>query len=213
MDRKVKETPNCSPAIDTVVFDIGNVILRYQPLKELEKQFSPEIAKQIFDTLFNSHEWEEFDRGAISEEELLALCIAQTPELKNELILSMRCYYDFLSPLPETCRCIAELKEKGYKLYILSNVSVKAFTNVFERYDIFSLFHGRMLSAEEKINKPAPAIFERLIEKFNINLNQTLFIDDMLKNIHTAERMGFQTIHLVEPENIREELQQLGIRL
>ena len=100
------------------------------------------------------------------------------------------------------------LKEKGYNLFFLSNFHDKAFQIVAEEYKFFRLFDGGVVSYREKIIKPNLEIYRRLLDRYNLNPEECIFIDDVNENVIAGEQVGIKGIHLKDVSILREELEK-----
>ena len=98
---------------------------------------------------------------------------------------------------------LLELKRKRYLCYVLSNWSAETFIGMKEEYPFLKQFKGMVISGEEKLCKPDSAIYKLAISRFNLDPQQTVFVDDKYENILTAKKLGFQTIHLKNPDKIK----------
>ena len=103
--------------------------------------------------------------------------------------------------------------KKHYPLYGLSNWSEEKFNVTRPKYDFFELFDGIVMSGVEKEIKPEPRLFEILIERYRLTPEETVFTDDSLPNIKTAEKLGFQAIHFETPEKLEQSLKEKGVVL
>ena len=103
------------------------------------------------------------------------------------------------------------LKNKGYRLFGLTNWSAETFPIAYNRYTVFREFEDIVVSGEVKLIKPDPAIFQLALDRFGINPEETLFIDDNIKNVETAISLGFQTLHLKEALQLENQLLELNI--
>ena len=101
---------------------------------------------------------------------------------------------------------LQNLKEKKISCYVLSNWSAETFEGMTDDYPFLKKFDGIILSGQEKISKPLEGIFLIAIDRYKLIPNETIFIDDNLENIQTAIRLGFKTIHLVDPYQIKSEI-------
>ena len=99
-----------------------------------------------------------------------------------------------------------ELKTRDYLCYVLSNWSAETFKGMEEDYPFLQSFDGMIISGEVKLVKPDKLIFELAISRFNLEPEETIFIDDNLDNIQTAKSLNFKTIHLINPNRIKEEI-------
>jgi putative hydrolase of the HAD superfamily len=115
-----------------------------------------------------------------------------------------------LVPIPETVEIIRELKARGHALYALSNIGEIPMQHLEESYPFLNLFDGKVISARVKLVKPEAAIFRHLIDQFNLDPQQTVFIDDFHENIESAAHFGIHTIHFTSPAQCRKALIKLG---
>jgi len=104
-----------------------------------------------------------------------------------------------------------EIKSLGYPCYVLSNWSDETYQGMEEEYSFLKDFDGKIISGREFLVKPDPKIYELAISRFNLNPNETLFIDDRADNIETSVKLGFQTIHLTNPSTIKSEIKKFLI--
>ncbi len=200
-------------AINTIVFDFGGVLIDWNPRHLFKKIFTDENEMEQFLKTVCTDDWNaEQDRGRTLQEGTDLLI--QSHPAKAELI---RLYYDrwpemLNGTIQGTVDILVQLKER-YKVYGLTNWSAETFPIALERYDFFKLLDGIVVSGTEKIIKPGREIFDLLIERFNIIPEQSVFIDDNLKNIDAAKALNFKTVHFKNPEQLREELLGFGILL
>ena len=107
---------------------------------------------------------------------------------------------------------LRKLKESGkYKLLALTNWNACLFEIALVRYDFLHWFDGRVVSGEEKTRKPFPEFYKILLERYNVNPREALFIDDNLRNVKAAALLGMTSIHFRNPEQLREALIKAGI--
>jgi 2-haloacid dehalogenase len=112
----------------------------------------------------------------------------------------------FQGPIEGSVRILKELKDKGYKLYALTNWSAELFQLSLEDFEFLHWFDGRVVSGEEKINKPDLSIYKILLDRYKINPGSALFIDDKKENVRAAGELGIEGIQFESPEQLREEL-------
>ncbi len=194
--------------IKNVIFDLGNVLLNFQP-KELLK--SKGLNKQdldfVYKEIFLSDEWVELDRGTISRKEAFNSITARNPE-NVELLLQFTNFEEILTPIEDNVGIVAELKNRGYNTYYLTNYHRDAFEYAFSNFDFFNNFDGGIVSADVKLIKPDPMIYKTISEKYQLKPEESLFIDDTKKNVEAAAELGFNTIHLVEKEQLKKLLDE-----
>jgi putative hydrolase of the HAD superfamily len=176
--------------IRNIVFDMGNVLLSYEPEKYVDKIIKdPAGADAVLRELFGGPEWPMLDAGTITEEETVRRVQSRIPRYAALVPRAMERWDDMLTPLPGMPEIVAELKAKGYPLYVLSNMSLR-FSRIFQQREIFRYFDGYVFSAIEKIVKPDPAIYRLLLNRFHLNADECLFFDDLPQNVEGAERVG-----------------------
>lgn len=198
--------------IKNLVFDIGNVLISFQPEVYLDSfDFYPALRKHIFQTVFKSRYWEELDRGTITEEEALKCFCREAPEVEMHIKRVLEGWKDILRPIPGTIELLTELKNKGYKLFVLSNYHKAAFERTFSENDFFSLLDGKVISYEVKRVKPEREIYEHLLKVYGLKSGETLFIDDMEVNIRGAEQVGFHTILFQGADKLKADLKAINI--
>ena len=196
----------------TFLFDIGNVLVDWNP-RHLLKQLIPDSSDlDFFLTEVCPQSWnEEQDRGR-SWTDGLQEAINRHPDYR-ETILS---YYDrwletVAGPIQGSVDILRELRSLGYQTYALSNFSRETFELTNAVYPFLDEFDGRLVSGYEGVIKPDPAFFHLAIERFNLTPQDTLFIDDSRPNIDIADKLGFQTHHFEHSDGLRKQLLTLGV--
>lgn len=179
--------------LDAVVFDVGNVLLRWDPLSLLER-FVPEVPDLhplLHRVIFLSPYWTMMDRGSITQEEAITGMTAGHPELEPFIRRIMGCWAD-LSAIPEGVNALKACKAHDKKLYVLSNYPREGFRQALNTHDFFRLFDGQFVSSHHQLVKPDPVIYQRVAEVFSLTPERTLFIDDSPINIEAALHAGWQ---------------------
>lgn len=179
--------------IRNIVFDMGKVLLDYDPLAVCRKfTDKKEDVERIGRELFFAEEWILLDRGVITEAEALKRVQSRLPEerLKKLAEDSLAHWHEYnLRPMKGMEELIRSLKEKGYGIYLCSNASLRL--RVYEQEIPGSrYFDGTIVSAEERLLKPDPAIYRRLFEKYHLSPGECFFIDDRPENIEGARSCG-----------------------
>ena len=200
--------------IRNIVFDMGQVLIRWRPEEILEHfDLTGEEKTMLLQELFWSPEWTQQDRGILTEGEMIERVSARLPESLHaaveEVIKAWHVWH--LTPMPGMAELVRQLKAQGYGIYLLSNAST-ALRGYFPRIPGSECFDGLMVSAEEKLLKPQHEIYERLYERFDLVPEQCVFIDDSPANIEGAMLTGMQGIVFRgDTERLRRELRALGI--
>lgn len=200
--------------IRNIVFDMGQVLIRWRPEEMLERfDLSAEEKTMVLQELFRNPEWIQQDRGIITEGEMIEKVCARLPEsLHGTVEEVIKAWYIWhLTPMPGMAGLVRELKEQGYGIYLLSNAST-ALRGYFPRIPGSEYFDGLMVSAEEKLLKPQHEIYERLYERFDLVPGECVFIDDSAANIEGAMLTGMPGIVFRgDTDKLRRQLRALEI--
>ena len=201
------------PARDTVVFDLGGVLIAWDPRHLYRKLFAgDETAMEHFLANVCTHEWNRCQDAGRSFAEGARLLKAEHPE-KAELIDAYFSRFDEMMPGPiaGSVEILAELRDRGTPLYGLTNFSAETYPPAFERFEFLRWFDGILVSGEVGLIKPDPRIFELLIERFAIDPRRAVYIDDVETNVIAARPLGIHGIHFTTPAALRAELAELGL--
>lgn len=193
--------------IKSIVFDLGNVLLNFEPLNHVKSRINDdEKVKEVYEAIFLSEEWLMLDRGIITEREAIDSITERNEELAELIELVMDNWYDILTPIEESFKILGELKEKGYKILFLSNFHMIAAEKVVTKYEFKKHFHGGVFSYLENLLKPEKEIYLKLIEKYELVAEETIFIDDSKANIEMANKIGINGIVFKNPGQLRKDL-------
>lgn len=195
--------------IDNVIFDVGNVLLTYSPDKLLRDLLpdQPELYPALKDRVFHSPYWPMLDRGLMTSEEAIEPMSALRPDLKPAITRIMTGWIDLKDVIAEGVQTLEKCKAMGKRLYVLSNYNDKAFAYIRQKYDFWNLFDGFLISGEEGLIKPDPAIYKLLIDRFQLDPARSLFIDDSHVNIEGALYCGLQGVCFSREGKLREFFQ------
>ena len=197
--------------INTIIFDFGGVLIDWNPRYMYRHEFEESSAMEDFLKTICTDDWNlQQDKGRSLAEGTRIL-----QDKFPEHAVKIRLYYDqwekmVKGDIPQNVHLLKTLKEK-YKLYGLTNWSAETFPIVFKRYAFFQLFDGIVVSGEEKLIKPDKKIFEIMLERYHLEAENALFIDDNIHNIQAAKEMGFATIHVQEKTDLERELHAMGL--
>jgi putative hydrolase of the HAD superfamily len=198
--------------IKNIVFDLGNVLISFNPKEYLDSfGFENDVIEAVFKGIFKSKHWPKLDRGTVTEEEALEFFCSDSPEVAEHIRSVMKNWKDILLPIPETIEILQELKNKGYKIFALSNYHRAAFEKTSSENEFFKLFDGKVISYEVHSIKPEKEIYEYLLRTYNLKAEETLFIDDMAENIEGAKSVGINAHLFTGVEGLREYLRDLEI--
>ena len=191
--------------IKNAIFDLGGVVLG-RDFKRLGEVLGNTFAFISADESFPEY-WSEFDRGTYTREEvtrMLAEDYTLTLEDAHEQVQRL---LELLQPIPETIALIEELKARGIRCYVLSNMSKEFYAELL-KFPVFELFDGAVVSFEERINKPDRGIYEALLSRYNLVPSESIFADDKIANTNAASLLGLHTVTYNcngdGPERVRE---------
>jgi 2-haloacid dehalogenase len=201
-------------SINTIIFDLGNVLIDWNPKYVFDDTYfdSQEKRDYFFKHICTSDWNEQQDAGRSIVEATLEL-IEKYPDWEQPIRDFYGRWTEMLkSPIYESVEIFRKLKEsRRYKIYALTNWQAGLFDIALVRYDFLHWFDGRVVSGEEKTRKPFPEFYQRLLDRYQVDPQHALFIDDSMRNIKAAEAMGIQSIHFESPAKLGERLHELGI--
>lgn len=195
--------------IKNVIFDLGRVLIDWNPRGYLDKKINDETKiKILFKEVFGSQEWQDLDRGTISEEEAIKRFKDRCPTCHTEIDDMFEHIIELIPPLEKNIKTFEEVAAK-YDTFILSNFGHRTFELVFNKYPWFKLFKGKVVSSHVKMLKPEKEIYLELINKYDLIPEETIFIDDTFVNVEASEALGIRTIHYTGEKDLREMLKEL----
>lgn len=173
--------------IKNIIFDLGNVVLKLRWDIVLNRYSDNlEDQKLLDDVIFNSEEWQRLDAGTIEKYEAINIMKSKLPSKLHDACLGiMKDWKDGFVINTEILDFIDFLKSNGYKTYILSNAPLDL-PDYLSKHDLDKYFIGKVISAEEKMTKPNKEIYELLLNRFSLNPEECLFLDDKPENIQGA---------------------------
>ena len=200
--------------IKHVIFDLGGVLIDWDPRYLFKKVFDDESEMNFFLSEVCSPAWNIQQDAGRSWQEAIRERTELYPKFENEIRMYYERWTEMLGGVIEgSLQILNELqRKKGADIYALTNWSEETFGYAVERYDFLSSFHGIVVSGIVKKIKPDPDIYFHLANTFNIDLKSSLFIDDNEQNILTAKKLGMHVIHFSTPEQLKQELEQFKIR-
>ena len=198
---------------DVVIFDLGGVLLDWNPRHLYRKLFpGDEAGMENFLATVCTNEWNRGqDAGRLFAEGCRLL--KANHHDKADLIDAYHARFDEMiaGPIEGTVAILAELRARATPLYFLSNYSAETYPLALKRFDFLGWFAGGIVSGEAGIIKPDPQIYELLISRFRIAPHRAVFIDDVAANAEVARPFGIHPIHFKNPDALRAELVELGL--
>ncbi|MFM1857088.1 MAG: Alpha-D-glucose-phosphate phosphatase YihX [Bacteroidota bacterium] len=205
-----------STSIDTIVWDLGGVLVDWSPLYVYDDSYFADPADRDF---FFKHictsDWNEQQDAGYPLQKATDEKLAEFPQPKWEQ--PIRDFYGrwiemLKGPLPETVELFKTLKAKEqYRFYALTNWSNENFHIALQRFDFLHWFDGRLVSGQEGTRKPFPEFYQLLFTRYQINPARSIFIDDNLRNVKAGEQMGMNSIHFQSAAQLQASLQELGV--
>ena len=201
--------------IKTVIFDLGGVLIDWNPDYLYKTIFdSEEEMKWFYDNICTPDWNEEQDAGRDLNEGTENL-VEKFPEHEHNI----RAYYSrweemLNGPIHDTVEIFKELKSSGsYQLLALTNWSHQTFPIALERFDFLHWFDGKVVSGEEKTRKPFLDIYEMVINRYHVDPASAVYIDDNARNLVPARELGMAAIHFKNSAQLKLDLKELGVNL
>lgn len=195
--------------ITSVIFDLGCVLVRLRPEEYMEELGFSEEVKQFFrDRVLFRDEWQLLDEGVISQEEAVARWSAMKPEYSDNIERFIDGLERLAEPYPDTEKIIRSLKERGYRVYALTNYPREMYA-LHEKKSLpfLSLLDGCVVSGFERRFKPNEDFYELMLSRYHLNASECVFIDDREDNIHTAQALGIHSIPARDRDFAMKELE------
>ena len=203
-----------------LVFDFGAVLFRWQPELLLQAVF-PEraldipAARALAHTLFHHPDWQNFDRGVITEHELIARTSSRldlAPAAVADLLQGIEAH---LTPVPPTIALLEQLRQRqrdhaDLRLYYLSNMPIRFARLLERRHDLAGWFEGGVFSGDVHTAKPEPAIYRLLQQRYDLEPAQTVFIDDLPANVDVAQTLGWRGIRFESAAQLEADLSSVA---
>jgi len=190
-----------------VVFDLGGVLIDWDPRYLYRKLLADEAAVEEFLATVCTPEWNaELDRGRPFAEGVGEL-VERHPEHAAAIAAYHERWPEMLAgDLPDTVEVLAELRAAGVPLYALTNWSAETFAITRGRFEWLDWFDGLLVSGEERMTKPDPAFFRLLLDRFGLDPGATVFVDDSEANVAAARELGIDAVRFTGPDQLRREL-------
>ena len=191
------------------LFDLGGVFFDWDPNHFYKNVFENIEEREFFLAEVCNDQWNvQQDAGRSIAEAELEL-IPKFPHYEKEIKMYYKNHRKMIRGVfEESVDILKKLKDKNYDCYVLSNWSAETFAGMIDDYPFLKLFDGLLISGEDKLIKPDHAIYQLARDRFNLNPEETVFIDDKLENIQAAQEMNFKTIHLTDPNIIKTEIKK-----
>jgi 2-haloacid dehalogenase len=196
----------------TVVFDLGGVLIDWDPRHLYRKLFADEAEMERFLAQVTTQAWNlEQDRGRPFAEAIAELT-RQHPDRADLIEAFWSRWPEMLGePFHETVQVLADLRATGIRLLALTNWSAETFPVAEPRYPFLAWFEAVVVSGEVRMVKPDPAIFRLLVDRHGLEPARTVLIDDSLANVEAARALGFRAIRFTSGTDLRRDLSATGL--
>ncbi len=201
--------------IKTIVFDLGGVLIDWNPKYVYRTIFDSEEKVDWFVTNICSLEWNEEQDGGRLIAEANKILIAKHPEYEKEIFA----YYDRWEEMlngsnPEVVDILKSLRDNPkYRIYALTNWSAETFPKALEQFEFLKWFEGIVVSGKEHLKKPDPAIYDLLVRRYQINTESAVFIDDNQRNVDASNKFGLPAIRFENAVKLKADLEKLGVKI
>lgn len=200
--------------INTIILDIGNVMAHFGTKEYLQScGYEEEVIRKVMSATVQSKFWREWDRSSREEAEIIELCCKQQPEVEKEIKEFFNHIRDMVQEYDYSEGFVKQLKDNCYKVYILSNYSRWNYENDKKKFRFLQHVDGGVISHEVNHVKPEAEIYQSLINKYNINPEEAVFLDDLEENLEGAKTFGIHTILFTSFDNALEELRLLQVNI
>lgn len=195
-----------------LVFDLGGVVVRWDPDAIIAGVFSdPAIRSKVRKAVFEHADWLELDRGTLGRDEAIERAAKRSGIAAGEIKRLLHAVPPSLVVFPETLELIRRLKRKGHPLYCLSNMHFASIEYLEKHETFWELFNGAVISCRLNLCKPEAGIYQHLLKTYALEPGETLFIDDVQKNLDAAAKLGIRTLRFENAAQCGRDLRALGV--
>ena len=201
-------------SIHAVIFDLGNVLIPFNPRWLFRKMMPDEESIDRFFEETGFEAWNiEMDAGRPFAEGIAAHS-QRFPHYRPYFEAFFQRWHETVGePIVESIEMLQTLQQKGIRTFALTNFSAETFPLALARFPFLANFDGCLVSGCEGLVKPDPAIYQLLMQRYAITATRAVFIDDKLENVEAAQQLGLHGIHFVAPKTVRLALRALGLPL
>jgi len=204
-----------SKQIDTIIFDLGGVLIDWNPRYLYRKLFKTEEEVTWFLNNICTSEWNDQQDAGRSFEEATRDLTERYPEYAEPIRAWYGRWHETISgPIEGTVNILKQIKDSGqFRLYALTNWSAETFPWALDNFPFLHWFEGIVVSGVEKCRKPLPEFFQILFDRYQVEPSRSIFIDDNLANIKGAEELGMHTIAFKNPGQLSRDLDRWKIKV
>ncbi|WP_305463031.1 HAD family hydrolase [Photobacterium leiognathi] len=198
--------------IKNVVFDVGNVLVRWSPTEIVKLTFGDDVKPEpLAQAVFNSKTWRDLNKGLLTEEETKlqyqdfhGLTEPECERLFYYIKQTQILIYD-------SVKLLQRIKAAGYKVFALTDNVNEIVSFLQNKYDFWQQFDGEIVSADVCLLKPQPEIYHSLLSKYDLEAQESVFLDDMSHNVSGAKSVGLSAIQFKHAEQCERELHAMGV--
>lgn len=195
-----------------LVFDLGGVVVRWDPDAIIAGVFKDRATRErVREGVFAHPDWLELDRGTLGRDEAIRRAAQRTGVADGEIKRLLHAVPLSLVPFPDTVALLYRLKAKGHPLYCLSNMHFASIEYLESTHTFWDVFDGKVISCRLRLCKPEAGIYERLLQTYGLEAGDTLFIDDVQKNLEAAAKLGMRTLRFENAAQCERELRALAL--
>ena len=199
--------------IENLLFDLGGVLIDWNPRYLYTKMFEDEAEMEYFLKEVATMDWNEQQDAGRPFEEAIDILVEKFPDYRRYIQAYFYRWPEMLKGqirgTVETLRTLKNLKQQ--RLFALTNWSAQTFPHALERFEFLNWFEGILVSGEENLKKPDPRIYELTAERFALIPERTLFIDDSQRNVDAAKQLGFYAVRFESPKGLWSDLEKFGV--
>lgn len=208
-----KNTKVADSDIKNIIFDVGQVLVNYDWETYLDSfGFSKEKREKIADVVFRSNIWNERDRSSKEEAYYVQQMVKAAPEYESDIREVMRRSDETITQTDYADTWVRYLKDKGYHVYILSNYATDTLDKTKDKLTFLKYVDGAVFSCQVKQIKPEAAIYRTLLNRYHLEPERSVFLDDREDNCEAARKMGIHAIPFVSFKQAAKELERLGVK-
>ena len=195
--------------ITNIIFDIGNVLIKWQPAEVVKVVFPDEDAVKLTQLIFKSPSWFDLNMGKMTEKEIIQIYHQTLGIDIAKLNKLMQMIKESMLPMDGSFDLLLNLSQSQYSLYALTDSVHEIMAYLKLKYDFWNLFKGVICSADVGYLKPMPEIYMKLIQDYAINPAESVFIDDHPPNVEGARSIGMHSIQFISAKQCLDELNKI----
>ncbi len=197
--------------IKNIIFDLGNVLIKWDPLNVFNEMIPEDEKRKFFFDHVCTYAWNVEQDAGRTFADATAMKIAEYPEWEPYIKAYYGRWSEMLGGAIEGSVEILKscLANEKLNVYALTNWSAESFPIALDRFEFLQWFEGIVVSGTEKMIKPDPAIYKLILNRYGLNADESVFIDDSLDNVQGANDVGIHGIHFTSPKQLKVDLKSI----